>query len=137
MKKQTLISLCLALGLTVVPAYAQNGGVRAKVPFKFVVGRKILPAGEYTMTANARLVTVQDGSGKPVALAWGDYTSGGSDKGNGQIIFHCYRDRCLLAEIWPSVKGYARKLDTSRPEAELAKEERGRYFAVLGEAPQK
>ena len=137
MKKQILISLCLTLGLAVVPAHSQSGGVEAKVPFKFAVNGKILPAGEYTMTSNAHLVKIQDANGRPVALALADYISGGASGENGQIIFHCYRDLCLLSEIWSPVKGDGRKLDTSRAEAKLAKEETWKYFAVLGEKPRK
>jgi len=102
-----------------------------------VVSGKILPAGEYTMTANAHLVKIQDGHGKPVALVLADYVSGGAGSGSGEIIFHCYRDLCLLAEIWSPVKGDGRKLATTRAEAELAKEETGKYFAVLGEGSRK
>ena len=132
-----LVSFCIALGLGAAPAYAQDGGVRAKIPFEFAVSGKILPAGEYTMTSNGHLVQILDAQGKPVALARVDYASGRSVRGSGEIIFHCYRDLCLLAEIWPLIQGDGRKLATSQIEARLANEETGRYFAVLGERPQK
>ena len=137
MKKQTLICICLALALAAVPMHAQGGGVRANIPFRFAVSGKTLPAGEYTMTANAHLVKIQDAHGRPVALVLAEYVSGRSVGGNGEIIFHCYRDLCLLSEIWSPVKGEGRKLETSRTEAELAKEEAGKYFAVLGQGPRK
>jgi hypothetical protein len=46
MKKQTLLvaSLYMVTGLAVVPAYAQAGGVQAKVPFNFAVSGKTFPA---------------------------------------------------------------------------------------------
>jgi len=127
-------SVCIALGLgAVVPAYAQGAGVAAKIPFQFAVNGKVLPAGEYTMTSNGPLVEIQDAQGKPVALARADYASGRAVRGNGEIIFHCYRDMCLLAEIWPPILGDGRKLATSQTEAKLAKEDTAKYFAVLGE----
>jgi hypothetical protein len=102
MKSQTLIvaSLCMAIGLAVVSAHAQRGGIQAKVPFNFAVSGKTFPAGKYTM-----------------------------------IIFHCYNDRCFLSELWSPAQEKGRQLLTSRTEANLAKEERGKYFAVLGEKP--
>jgi hypothetical protein len=136
-KKQILMTICLALGLAAAPAYAQGGGVRAKVPFKFTVNGKILPAGEYTMTANAHLLKIQDDHGRAVAIVLADYISESSAGETGEIIFHCYQDLCLLAEVWSPVKGDGRKLDTSRTEAVLAKEETAKYFAVLGERPRK
>jgi hypothetical protein len=132
-----LVSFCIALGLGAAPAYAQDGGVKAKIPFKFAVSGKVLAAGEYTMTTNGNLVQIQDAQGKPVALARAEYASGRAVRGNGEIIFHCYRDLCLLAEIWPAIQGHGRKLATSQTEARLAKEDAGKYFAVLGERPRK
>jgi len=138
MKKQTLIGLCglyLALGLAVIPASAQSGGVRARIPFNFVVNGRILPAGEYTMSANAHLVKIQGADHRVMALVLADYASGHSAGNSGEIIFHCYGDFCLLSEIWSPVKSDGRKLDISRTEAELKTQETRKYFAVLGEGP--
>ena len=59
MKSQMSIvaSLCVAIALAVVPAYAQRGGVQAKVPFNFAVSGKTFPAGQYTMIAVSHQVT--------------------------------------------------------------------------------
>jgi hypothetical protein len=137
MKKQILVSICVVLGLAAVPAHAQGSGVEAKIPFEFTVNGKVLPAGKYTMTSNAHLVQILDAQGKPVALARADYESGRSAGQNGEIIFHCYGDVCLLAEIWSPIKGDGRKLATSQTEADLAKKETGKYFAILGEQARK
>jgi len=137
MKKRILLGICMILGLTAIPSYAQGGGVAARIPFKFAVSGNMLPAGEYTITSNGHLVRIQDAQGKLVALASADYLSGRTVAGSGEIIFHCYRDLCLLAEIWSPVKGDGRKLAISQTEAQLAKEETGKYFAVLGEQPRK
>jgi len=137
MKKRILVAMCMMLGLAALPSYAQGGGVAAQIPFKFVVSGKTLPGGEYTVTSNGPLVQIQDAQGKPVALARAEYVSGRVVGGGGEIIFHCYQDLCLLAEIWSPVKGDGRKLAISQAEAQLAKEETGRYFAVLGKQPRK
>jgi hypothetical protein len=123
MKSQTLIvaSLSVAIGLAVGPAYAQRGGVQAKIPFNFAVSGKTFPAGEYT--------------GRLIAMVLANNISGRSARANGQIIFHCYRDRCFLSELWSPTQENGRQLLTSRTEADLAKEERGKYFAVVGEKP--
>jgi len=135
MKKQTLIaaSLCLVVGLAAVSANAQAGGVKAKVPFNFAVSGKTFPAGEYTMIASSHLVNIEDGDGRIVAKVLANEVSGRSAGENGRIIFHCYRDRCFLAEVWSPRQENGREFPTSRPEANLAKEEKGKYFAVLGE----
>ncbi|MFZ0808733.1 MAG: hypothetical protein WAN03_21240 [Candidatus Sulfotelmatobacter sp.] len=137
MKKRMFIRGCIALGLAAIPAYAQGGGVEARIPFQFSVNGKTLPAGEYKLTANANLIQIEDAQGKPVARARADYASGRTVGATGEIIFHCYRDVCLLAEIWSPVKGDSRKLSTTQTEARLAKEDTGKYFAVIGKQRQR
>jgi hypothetical protein len=142
MKKQILIvaSICLLVGLAPLPAHAQLvPGVRAKVPFRFVVMGKTFPAGEYTLFAAPRMVKIEDANRKLVAVVPANETSGRSASATGQIIFHCYSDYCFLAELRSPVQGNGRQLLTSRSEAILAKakEKQGKYFALLGEKPQK
>jgi len=135
MKKQTLItaSLCLVVGLAMVPANAQAGGITARVPFNFAVSGQTFPAGNYVMIASPHQLKIEDGQGKTVAMVLANEVSGRSAGENGRITFHCYRDRCFLAEVWSPTQENGRELPTSRAEANLAKEEPGKYFAVLGE----
>jgi hypothetical protein len=137
MKSQPLIvaSFCLAILLAVVPAHAQRGGVEAQVPFNFAVAGKVFPAGEYTMIAASHHVRVEDANGRIIAMVLANNISDHSAGVNGRIIFHCYNDRCFLSELWSPAQENGRQLLPSRTEAELAKEERGKYFAVLGEKP--
>ena len=137
MKKQTLIvaSLCLVLGLALAPAYAQAGGVHAKVPFNFVAFGKTFPAGEYTMIPSSNQIKIRNADGRVVAMVLATPGPGRSDGANGEIVFHCYRDRCFLAEVWSPARENGRQVPTSRTEAELATEEHGKDFAVLGEKP--
>jgi len=139
MTRQTLIvaTLCLVIGLAGVPAYAQAGGVQAKVPFNFTVSGKVFPAGVYTMIPASQQVKIQDANGTMVAMVLANDVSGRSAGGNGQIIFRCYRDRCFLSELWSPTQDNGRQLLTSRTEADLAKEEKGKYFAILGQKPGK
>ena len=139
MKKQILISasLCLVIGLALASANAQAGGVKAKVPFNFTVSGKTLPAGEYMMIASLHLVSIEDGDGRIVAKVLANELSGQSAGATGRIIFHCYRDRCFLAEVWSPAHDNGRELPRSRAEATLAKEEKGKFFAVMGEEPLK
>jgi hypothetical protein len=134
-KKQMFFvaSLCSAIALTVIPANAQAGGVQSRIPFKFSVSGKTLPAGQYTMFASSNQVRIQDAHGKMVAMVLANDVSGRSAGDNGQIIFHCYREYCFLSEVWAPAELNGRQLLTSRTEADLAKEESAKYFALVGE----
>lgn len=135
MKRQALIGavLALAVGLSVVPANAQV--VEGKVPFNFTVLGKTFPAGDYMMLGSPHQLKIKDAYGKIVAIVLANEVSGGSAGKSNQIIFHCYRDRCFLKEVWFSAQDNARELPKSRAETALGKEEKGQYFAILGEEP--
>jgi hypothetical protein len=137
MRSQTLFvaSFCVAIGLAVVPAHSQRGGVQANIPCNFAVAGKTFPAGEYMMIAASHQVRVEAANGRIIAVVLANDISDGSAGVNGRIIFHCYGERCFLSELWSPNQENGRRLLTSRTEAELAKEERGKYLAVLGEKP--
>lgn len=138
MKKHTLIATCLALtfGLAVL-ASAEAGPVKATIPFSFTVFHKTLPAGDYWITAASHLVKIRDANRNIVVMASANEVSGRAVGEKGHILFHCYRDRCFLSEIWFPAAENGRQLFTSREEGNLAKEEKGKYFAVLWVKPGK
>jgi DNA-binding IscR family transcriptional regulator len=89
------------------------------------------------MSLNSRGVKIEDGRGLIVGMVLTNEIAGRPVGQNGQLVFHCYRDRCLLSEVWSSARENGRQFLTQRAEAELAKEEQGKYFAILGEKPEK
>jgi len=137
MKKQTLIFafVCLLVGPAVVPAYAQTFVERATVPFSFVVLGKTFPAGDYMLIAAPHMVKIEDSDGTPIATEIANEISDRFVGATGRLIFNCYSDRCFLSELRTPVEGNSRQLITSRAEAELAKKDQGKRFAVLGEKP--
>jgi hypothetical protein len=139
MNKQTLIfaSFCWAVALAMVPAHAQSWNVQAKIPFNFTVLEKTLPAGDYRMIAKPHQVDIEDAEGKIVAKVLALDVSGRSGGENGGIIFRCYRDRCFLAQVLSPTQGKGRQLLTTRAESNLTKEDKEKYFAILGEETQK
>ncbi|HXY09479.1 MAG TPA: hypothetical protein VEI52_16670 [Terriglobales bacterium] len=138
MKRQTLIvaGLCLVVGLTSPRSYSQAGYVQGKIPFDFAVSGRTFPAGDYRMVSAPHQIKIEDSTGRAVAMVLANDAVARSAEDNDRIVFHCYRDRCFLAEVW-SGQQKGRQVLPSRAEAELAKEEQGKYFAVLGERPRR
>ena len=139
MKRQMFLvgSICWAIALTLIPASAQSGGVQVRIPFKFSLSGKTLPAGQYTMIAGSNQVRIQDAHGRMVGMVLANDVSGRSASDKGQIIFHCYREYCFLSEVWTPTELNGRQLLTSGREAGLAKTGREKYFALVGEKPPK
>lgn len=127
----------LALGPAAVPASAQAVGVQARVPFNFIVLGKTLPAGEYTLTSAPHELKIRDASQRLVAVVLANEVAGRVAGSTGQIIFHCYGDRCFLSELQSPTTGNGRQLPISKMQAQLAREQSGKYFAVMGESPLK
>ena len=80
---------------------------------------------------------VSQGDGRTGALALANDISGQAAGANGHIVFHCYGERCFLAEVWSPIQENGRLLLISAAEAESRRKRRGTYFAILGMKPQK
>ena len=140
MKKQILLvaAVLVGIGFWTGSAEAQTGGVRATVPFHFIVGGKTFAAGEYTMVAGRQRVSVVSAAdGRTVAIALANDVSGHLAGANGRIIFRCYGIRCFLAELWSPTEQNGRQLLMAPAESESSREHRGTYFAILGTKPAK
>lgn len=137
MKKQTLqlVSLCLLAMFAVSLAQAQSR-ITVKVPFNFLISDRTFPAGQYSVSSSRNQLTVQDATGKSVFIGIANMVSGRRVGETGQVVFHCYDNRCFLSEFWTPTRDNGNQLLRSRNEAELAKHRRGTEFALL-EQPQK
>ena len=137
MRKQTLqlASLCLLATFAVTLAQAQSR-ITVNVPFNFVISERTFPAGQYSVSSFRDRLTVQDSTGKPVFIGISNSVSGRRVGDTGQVVFHCYDDRCFLSEFWTPTREDGSQLLPSRYEAELARHRKGTEFALL-EQPRK
>jgi hypothetical protein len=113
-----LFSTCSAFGQT---------GTRFNVPFPFLAGEQVMPAGQYLVSVDqgARTVSLrhQDGSSVlSLRLIPGKRGSGAVD--SGKLLFKVYGNARVLSRIW--TRGYpdAGDLAMSNAEKELARTER-------------
>ena len=117
-------SAFLALGflLAVSAAQAQDARVKANIPFDFVVGDRVMPAGEYIVAPAGSLgqaITISSGDRADVSLTFPCASSGPSK--STKLVFHALAGRYFLSQVW--VEGYAqgRQLRMSKSEIQLAK----------------
>ena len=127
----------LVAALSANLAYAQTSIVEARVPFRFTVLEKTLPAGDYLVMTGPHQVKIVDADHRVVATVLANEVSDHPSGERGQITFHCYGDRCFLWEVWPSVLGNGRRLLISSSEASVARAQTAQYFAVLSDGPKK
>ena len=122
---KTITLLSLFIILAAAPAYAQSAdNIVLKVPFSFVVGKKTLPAGEYTVkrALSTRLTLIRNAGGRRecttvLTMLVPPETMTLAAK----LIFHRYGDQYFLHQVWTPGNERGGQLFESRAELALAK----------------
>lgn len=70
------------------------------VPFSFKVGNKVLPAGEYKITAENQIIRVQKTDGKANAVSLTQRTRGTNNDDDAKLTFRRYGDQYYLSQVW-------------------------------------
>jgi hypothetical protein len=125
MKKQSLIPLlAMVLVLAAGATYAQlpsPGGLKANIPFSFIVGKTTFPAGEYTVKNSlidgVLQISAEDSSRRALISTLGVEANKGSNQ--TKLIFHRYGDQYFLSQIWVENEASGRELPRTRTEKEL------------------
>jgi hypothetical protein len=127
MKKQALtivgvLSLLLAAG----SAFAQMNGptIQANIPFKFVVDRQALPAGDYTISRlgnSEPALVIRSADGKEVKIALCNRLEALQPAAKTKLVFRRYgTDRYFLSQVWVAGSDSGRQLPKSAHENEVA-----------------
>jgi hypothetical protein len=122
MKLMRSAFLGLGLLLAVSAAQAQDAKVKADIPFDFVVGDRVMPAGEYIVGpagSVSQAITISSGDRTDLTLTFACASSGPSK--STKLVFHALAGRYFLSQVW--VEGYSqgRQLRMSKTETQLAK----------------
>lgn len=93
-----------ALALAFVASAQAQTALKFKtfaVPFSFKVGDKVLPAGEYRITAENQIIRVQQINGKENAVSLTQRTRGANHNLSGaKLTFRRYGDQYYLSQVW-------------------------------------
>jgi hypothetical protein len=104
--KATILRLTVmaALALAFVASAQAQTALNFKnfaVPFSFKVGDKVLPAGEYKITADNQVIRVQQINGKENAVSLTQRTRGANHNlSDGKLTFRRYGDQYYLSQVW-------------------------------------
>ena len=107
MKKYVWLPLILmaVFGLAATPTKAQSArGVRADVPFDFIVGDRTLPAGKISVhaasTSNAGPLSITNYDKGQSTFRMSQLLRGPNTPEQGKLVFHRYGNQYFLAEVW-------------------------------------
>ena len=123
-KMSVLIAVSLVV-LSATPANAQTSLMRVDIPFAFLAGNEVHPAGAYVfkVDSNFRLVDFRALDGRAtyrIQLAGGLPSKAGQAV-KGSLRFNCYGDTYALSGIWSYGAEQGYKVKPSKAESELAR----------------
>jgi hypothetical protein len=131
--KSTVMVMAVLLGV-VVAAHADPGPARFSVPFEFVVGAEVLPAGEYLVSSLASgRVLVRSADGR-VTTAFTLVAKAREASAESKLVFHRYGDRHFLAQVWTQGATLGRELPASSAELEARKQSEAKLAVVAAKS---
>ena len=117
------IALSFALAL-VAPALANPYDVKVKadIPFDFIVGKKKLPKGEYTISSltDTGVFVIRNAKGEK-AVSFITFRGKMVKKPKAKLAFNRYNDQYFLARVWDGVSDTGLMLKKSSAEKKAAK----------------
>jgi len=123
MKNLRSVLFVLAAILLVPAARAQQNGVKADVPFDFVVGNRAYPAGEYTLRAalnNSGIIRIENMNEVSVAFTQSNPCSKAAPLTESKLVFHRMGGHYFLYQEWTAGYTTGREFPKGRIEIELA-----------------
>lgn len=112
-----VLALLFALATT---SYAQSARRTViLIPFDFVAGEKVLPAGTYRVEAVRRdsytVWEVRSTAGRAGAVVMTSAVgSGAAEEAQPRLVFHKYGEAYVLAQFWPASDSTGREVVQSR-----------------------
>ena len=127
---KVLRSVVLALGLLLVvsAAHAQSGAVAVSIPFNFVVGNELYPAGNYLMSTWGVVresILIQNRDELRYRMI-PTHTCQKLERAEKTVlIFHRYGDQYFLEQVWLKGNTIGRQFFKGNLETQLAKDHSG------------
>ena len=127
---KVLRSVVFALGLLLVvsAAHAQSAAVSANIPFDFIVGKQVYPAGNYLLrpwgTVHGDILIQNRDESRDSRVLTEDCTKLGEAE-KTVLIFHRYGDQYFLEQVWLEGNTIGRQFLKSNIEAQLANNHTG------------
>ncbi len=119
------ISIVFTLLLAVSAARAQTPALQAAIPFNFVVGNHVLPAGQYllgnTRLASPRLVSARDLDEPITSLIGANNCYVNEAPKTSKLVFHRIGNEYFLYQLWIAGETTVVEFPMSKLEIQMAK----------------
>jgi hypothetical protein len=117
-----VVMLVALSGLATAQRLGSSSRIVTQVPFEFMVGNKIVPAGEYVVqafTMDGNTLAIRNAEEKVGLLSTTSQTESKERASNYALVFEHYGDRYFLSGVKLQGSKIAYHLPESKAEAEL------------------
>ena len=114
------IGLSAVLGSSLLNAQVNGKVATAAVPFSFRIADRVLPPGNYTLTAHSNGLTQLWNTDSQQGMVFLTHSEMQGPQSDAKLVFNCYGDRYFLSQIWFGSSDSGRILAKGRLEKEIA-----------------
>ncbi len=94
------IGLSAVLGSSLLNAQVNGKVATADVPFSFRIADRVLPPGNYTLTAHSNGLTQLWNTDTNQGMVFLSGSEMQGQRSEAKLVFNCYGDRYFLSQIW-------------------------------------
>jgi len=94
------IGLSAVLGSSLLNAQVNGQVATAAVPFSFRIADRVLPPGNYTLTAHSNGLTQLWNTDSQQGMVFLTHSEMQGPQSDAKLVFNCYGDRYFLSQVW-------------------------------------
>jgi hypothetical protein len=113
-----------ALGMSAT-AFAQTTQLNVTVPFEFIAGDTVLPAGDYDVHSTGlwggKTLSIQNVTSKAATFLLSTWCQLAKTSESNKLVFYRYGQKYFLAEVWTVNTNIGRQMRLDQRQTELAR----------------
>jgi hypothetical protein len=126
--KKNLLGLAMSLALLMsAAAPAQTTQLKVTVPFEFIAGDTVLPAGDYDVHSTGlwggKALSIQNVTSRVGTILLSTWSQLAKTSESNKLVFYRYGQKYFLAEVWTVSTNIGRKMPLDQRQTELARKQ--------------
>jgi hypothetical protein len=124
--KNSLLALAMSAALLMsAAAHTQTTQLKVTVPFEFIAGDTVLPAGDYDVqsvdTWGGKALSIHNMTSNAGTLLLSNSCQLAKTSDSNKLVFYRYGQRYFLAKVWTANTNIGREMPLNQRQRELAK----------------
>jgi hypothetical protein len=134
--KRNLLAIALSLPLLLsAAAQAQTTQLKVTVPFEFIAGDTVLPAGDYDVQSTGpwggKALSIHNVTSNAGTLLLSNSCQLAKTSDSNKLVFYRYGQKYFLAEVWTVNTHIGRKMPLDQGQTELARNQQKSEIVLM------